>query len=108
MRYFRTWLADTEEPTFEDLTNGTGEKRLGYEKIRFCGKQARQDGLQYFWVDTCCICVPTTRFMPPFLEASAARNSGVHRNFSFGIGEYFLQKKELSKTILIEELSRSV
>jgi hypothetical protein len=50
-----TWLADTEEPTFEDLTNGTGEEKLGYEKIRFCGEQARQDGLQYFWVDTCCI-----------------------------------------------------
>jgi hypothetical protein len=50
-----TWLADTEEPTFEDLTNGTGEKKLGYKKIRFCGEQARQNGLQYFWVDTCCI-----------------------------------------------------
>ena len=50
-----TWLADTEEPTFEDLINGTGEHKLGYGKIRFCGEQARQDGLQYFWVDTCCI-----------------------------------------------------
>jgi hypothetical protein len=50
-----TWLADTEEPTFKDLTNGTGEEKLGYEKIRFCGGQARQNGLQYFWVDTCCI-----------------------------------------------------
>ena len=49
------WLADTEEPTFEDLTNSTGEEKLGYEKIRFCGEQARQDGLRYFWVDTCCI-----------------------------------------------------
>jgi hypothetical protein len=48
-----TWLADTEEPTFKDLTNGTGKKKLGYEKIRFCGEQARQNGLQYFWVDTC-------------------------------------------------------
>lgn len=27
----------------------------GYEKIRFCGAQAGQDGLQYFWIDTCCI-----------------------------------------------------
>ncbi|EUC43035.1 hypothetical protein COCMIDRAFT_7446 [Bipolaris oryzae ATCC 44560] len=26
-----------------------------YKKIRFCGEQAQQDGLQYFWVDTCCI-----------------------------------------------------
>jgi hypothetical protein len=49
-----TWLVDTEEPTFKDLTNGTGKEKLGYEKIRFCGDQARQDGLQYFWVDTCC------------------------------------------------------
>ena len=49
------WLGDTEEPTFEDLTNGTGEEKLGYEKLRFCGEQARQDGVQYFWVDTCCI-----------------------------------------------------
>ena len=49
------WLADTEEPTFEDLTNGSGKEKLGYKKIRFCGDQARQDGLQYFWADTCCI-----------------------------------------------------
>ena len=48
------WLADTEEPTFEDLAHGSG-KKLGYEKLRFCGEQARRDGLQYFWVDTCCI-----------------------------------------------------
>src|ERR1700753_633391 len=50
-----TWGPDTEEVTFEDIRNGTGEKKLGYEKIQFCGEQARQDGLQYFWVDTCCI-----------------------------------------------------
>ena len=27
----------------------------GYGKIRFCGEQAAKDGLEYFWVDTCCI-----------------------------------------------------
>lgn len=43
-----TWLADTEEPTFEDLINGTGKDKLGYNKVRFCGEQARRDGLQYF------------------------------------------------------------
>lgn len=48
-----TWEA--EEVTFEDLQNGTGTKKAGYNKIRFCGEQARRDGLQYFWVDTCCI-----------------------------------------------------
>jgi hypothetical protein len=50
-----TWGADAEEVTFEDITNGTGKDKPGYEKIRFCEDQARIDGLQYFWVDTCCI-----------------------------------------------------
>jgi hypothetical protein len=50
-----TWGADPDEVTFEDMTNATGKDKAGYEKIRFCGEQARQDGLQYFWVDTCCI-----------------------------------------------------
>ena len=49
------WGADTEEVAFEDLMDGTGAGKLGYDKIRFCGEQARRDGLQYFWVDTCCI-----------------------------------------------------
>jgi hypothetical protein len=48
-----TW--EGEEVTFEDLQNGTGTKKDGYKKIRFCAEQAKCDGLQYFWVDTCCI-----------------------------------------------------
>ena len=50
-----TWTADTEEATFRDLIDGTGKSKAGYDKIRFYGGQARLDGLQYFWVDTCCI-----------------------------------------------------
>ncbi|PVH69552.1 beta transducin-like protein HET-D2Y [Cadophora sp. DSE1049] len=50
-----TWGSDTDEVTFQDLSNGTGKDKAGYEKIRFCGEQARQDGLEYFWIDTCCI-----------------------------------------------------
>ncbi|KAH8780345.1 heterokaryon incompatibility protein-domain-containing protein [Hyaloscypha finlandica] len=50
-----TWGADTEEVTFRDLTDGTGKDRASYDKIRFCEKQARRDGIQHFWVDTCCI-----------------------------------------------------
>jgi hypothetical protein len=50
-----TWGADTEEVTFADLANGDGKHKPGYNKIRFCGEQAQQDSLQYFWVDTCCI-----------------------------------------------------
>jgi hypothetical protein len=50
-----TWEADTEEVTFKDLNDGAGKGKSGYKKICFCGEQARRDGLQYFWVDTCCI-----------------------------------------------------
>jgi hypothetical protein len=44
-----------EEVTFKDLMNSTGKSKAGYGKIQFCGEQAQRDGLQYFWVDTCCI-----------------------------------------------------
>lgn len=50
-----TWGEDTEEVTFKDLIENTGKSKAGYEKIRFCGEQAKRDGIQYFWVDTCCI-----------------------------------------------------
>jgi hypothetical protein len=48
-----TW--EGEEVTFGDLMDGTGKSKAGYDKIQFCGEQAKRDGLQYFWVDTCCI-----------------------------------------------------
>jgi hypothetical protein len=42
-----TWGADTEEVTFEDLTNGSGKDKPGYEKLWFCGEQAARHGLEY-------------------------------------------------------------
>jgi hypothetical protein len=50
-----TWGADAEEVTFTDITKGSGKDKPGYKKIRFCGEQASADGLEYFWIDTCCI-----------------------------------------------------
>lgn len=44
-----------EEVTFKDLMDSTSKSKAGYGKIRFCGGQAKHNGLQYFWVDTCCI-----------------------------------------------------
>jgi hypothetical protein len=35
--------------------DGTSKSKAGYGKIQFCGEQAKRNGLQYFWVDTCCI-----------------------------------------------------
>ncbi|KAH7084570.1 heterokaryon incompatibility protein-domain-containing protein [Paraphoma chrysanthemicola] len=49
------WGADNEEVTFKDLEEGTGKSKAGYRKLTFCGKQAANDGLQFFWIDTCCI-----------------------------------------------------
>ncbi|KAF1937825.1 heterokaryon incompatibility [Clathrospora elynae] len=50
-----TWGRDDEEVNFADLTKGSGKTKVGYNKLRFCEKQAAHDGLRYFWVDTCCI-----------------------------------------------------
>jgi Heterokaryon incompatibility protein (HET) len=50
-----TWGADTEEVSFKDMIDDTSTSKPGYDKIRFCGEQARHDDLQYFWIDTCCI-----------------------------------------------------
>ncbi|ETS78830.1 hypothetical protein PFICI_08683 [Pestalotiopsis fici W106-1] len=52
-----TWLSDNDrEVTFQDLTTGEPTKKpAGYAKIHFCASQASRDGLEFFWVDTCCI-----------------------------------------------------
>jgi tetratricopeptide (TPR) repeat protein len=44
------------ETLIDDVRNEKyKEKQEGYRKLRFCAEQAAQDGLQYFWIDTCCI-----------------------------------------------------
>ncbi|KAJ1328040.1 HET domain-containing protein [Microdochium nivale] len=50
-----TWGSDNQEVTFQDIQHHTGQHKEGYRKLTFCGQQAASDGLQYFWVDTCCI-----------------------------------------------------
>ncbi|CZR65200.1 related to kinesin light chain 1 [Phialocephala subalpina] len=50
-----TWGKDEEEATFQDLTQSVRKSKAGYKKIQFCAEQAARDGLQHFWVDTCCI-----------------------------------------------------
>jgi hypothetical protein len=51
-----TWSEnEAEEVTFEDLAKKAGKGKPSYKKIKLCGEQAKRDGLQYFWVDTCCI-----------------------------------------------------
>jgi hypothetical protein len=50
-----TWEPNNQEVTLQDFVNGNEKTKAGYKKIRFCGEQAQRDGLQYFWVDSCCI-----------------------------------------------------
>jgi ankyrin repeat protein len=49
------WEADNQEVTLQDIKNGSTNGKTGYRKIQFCGDQAKRHGLQYFWVDSCCI-----------------------------------------------------
>src|ERR1700760_2470169 len=58
------WGAPGEEVTYKDLVECIGKDRpdyssvrakLGYAKIKFCVEQAARDGLQYSWIDSCCI-----------------------------------------------------
>ena len=50
-----TWGRNDEEVTFGDLVGDAGKNKLGFRKLLFCAKQAWNDGLRFFWVDTCCI-----------------------------------------------------
>lgn len=50
-----TWRHDCQEVSFVDLLDRTAASKAGFDKIRFCGAQAKRDGIAYFWVDTCCI-----------------------------------------------------
>ncbi|KAL9027364.1 MAG: hypothetical protein Q9196_004100 [Gyalolechia fulgens] len=53
-----TWRGH-HEATFQDVISSTTTKSItsgpAFDKLHFCGEQAKKDKLQYFWVDTCCI-----------------------------------------------------
>lgn len=50
-----TWGSDDDEVTYLDVVQRRGERKAGFQKLLFCGQRAKRDGLEYFWVDTCCI-----------------------------------------------------
>lgn len=47
------------EVKYDDIVNGVPDgaarSKQMFRKLDFCQKQATQDGLDFFWVDTCCI-----------------------------------------------------
>ena len=64
-----TW--DGEEVTYENMEfpGKTARKKKGWRKVYFCLDQAEKDGLQFCWIDSCCI------NRPNFTELSEAINS---------------------------------
>ncbi|KAF2110980.1 hypothetical protein BDV96DRAFT_552710 [Lophiotrema nucula] len=52
-----TW--GNEEVLFQDIEANADKSKLvskaGWRKIQFCAEQAAANGLQFFWIDTCCI-----------------------------------------------------
>lgn len=50
-----TWGKDCDELKLQDVVKGDYKTNEGYGKVSFCGLQAKKDGLDHFWVDTCCI-----------------------------------------------------
>ena len=50
-----TWGAD--EVTYQDISSApeAAVRKQGYAKINYCATQAKHDGIEYIWVDTCCI-----------------------------------------------------
>ncbi|KAF1934419.1 uncharacterized protein M421DRAFT_120684 [Didymella exigua CBS 183.55] len=48
-----TW--GTDEVAFEEMGQPQVTERLGYRKVAKCCVQARKDGYDWAWIDTCCI-----------------------------------------------------
>lgn len=48
-----TW--EDEEVSYQDYLGGACPLKKGYEKIRKTCELARESGVVYAWVDTCCI-----------------------------------------------------
>ena len=51
-----TWSRSSDdELNFVEFEAGAGRGKFGFQKIQKCCEQAQKDGLQYAWMDTCCI-----------------------------------------------------
>ena len=46
---------EDDEVAYKDMQKRRAKGKKGFAKIQGCAKQALEDGLDYFWIDTCCI-----------------------------------------------------
>ena len=49
------WGPDNDELTFQDIIDGAGSEKGGYKKLKHCCDRAKEDTMDYVWIDTCCI-----------------------------------------------------
>jgi hypothetical protein len=48
-----TWSSEPDdEVKIQDIRDGTFSSKPGFQKLLFCSKQAEQDNLSYFWIDS--------------------------------------------------------
>jgi hypothetical protein len=45
----------SEEVSYQDMMSGRAKEKKGFANIQACCKQALEEGIEYAWVDTCCI-----------------------------------------------------
>lgn len=49
------WLHPDEEPTLRDLVDNVAYRKAGFTKLQRAADVALRRGLEYFWIDTCCV-----------------------------------------------------
>jgi hypothetical protein len=52
---YHTWSEEDQEVTFQDVEAGTSQSKAAYRKLQLIKEKAAAHGLEYFWIDTCCI-----------------------------------------------------
>ena len=50
-----TWGNESDEVTYQDITNYTGNSKAGYRKLSFLKEKSISQNFAYAWADTCCI-----------------------------------------------------
>lgn len=51
--FSHTW--EDDEVLFADIQNQHYSQKQGFWKVKYAMEQAQLDGVNYLWVDTCCI-----------------------------------------------------
>ncbi|KAI0145572.1 heterokaryon incompatibility protein-domain-containing protein [Xylariaceae sp. FL1272] len=68
-----TWLPDNEEVTYADLQSyhdsSSQTRRPGFEKIQGCCRIAQSNGLDWVWIDTCCINKSSSAELPEAINS---------------------------------------